>query len=361
MAPIRLGDLLLEAGLVKREQIQKALSRQRILGGLLGTNLLDIDAVHEATLLSYLGRQVGSAVVSANELIGLDQLVLEKLPRDIIQRFQVIPYRLEGNTLLIASATPSCGTVEQEIQQSTELMARSVVGLEVRIQEALARYYRVRPPLRVERLIQRLNQADSSADTKELTLPKDLTRETKPLDQLEVPDPQTLELLADAVTQEDEVASSNGLWRDLPGNEPIPEPPSIEVSPFDLLRVHATPPPDVRIPPPSLAREQSGALGEEAGAGDPLLVDMAREADSDSGSTLTAEAVGLSSAPTRGSGRSREDPWPRRDCRDRPGSERTMVPKAAAAGGSRGAHYRLAWRRRGHRKPARAHPQLLSR
>ncbi len=211
---LRLGDLLLREGLVTREQIQKALSRQRILGGLIGTNLLDIGAVPEELLLEILGQQVGTPTVEATMLDNIDPQVLNRLPKDIVKRYQVVPFRIDGGTLLVASTTPHQLGVEEEIKALGGTMARSYVGLEVRIWEALERHYRLRPPLRMERLLKRLNTADPALDTQEL--PRDMTRETAPLDRLKVPEarPTALDLLASG-SQEELLGSDDSLWRGL--------------------------------------------------------------------------------------------------------------------------------------------------
>ena len=56
---IRLGDLLVEKGLVTDEQLQIALSEQKKLGRKLGSTLIELGMVSESSLLNLLSNQLG--------------------------------------------------------------------------------------------------------------------------------------------------------------------------------------------------------------------------------------------------------------------------------------------------------------
>ena len=56
----RLGETLIDDGHLSPRQLQESLRSQRIFGGSLGTHLLQLGFVDEATLLSALARVHGS-------------------------------------------------------------------------------------------------------------------------------------------------------------------------------------------------------------------------------------------------------------------------------------------------------------
>lgn len=154
--PQRLGELLLREGRVHREAVRRALELQQRVGGRLGTNLLEGGAVDEATLLASLGRQRSMQTVSGVELREVPAEVLRTVPPKLAVRHRIIPVRRQGRTLLIASMDLGDALVEDEIGLLNGCLARTLLGLELRIYEALARYYRVKLPLRFASLSNRL-------------------------------------------------------------------------------------------------------------------------------------------------------------------------------------------------------------
>ena len=59
---LKLGEVLLNEGLVTRKQLEEALKCQVIFGGRLGTNLVEMGIVDEAGPSSLLEQTVGNAV-----------------------------------------------------------------------------------------------------------------------------------------------------------------------------------------------------------------------------------------------------------------------------------------------------------
>ncbi|HEX9048901.1 MAG TPA: hypothetical protein VF841_00035, partial [Anaeromyxobacter sp.] len=59
----RLGELLLEAGIIDGNQLQAALGHQRKWGGRLGQALVDLKLVSEAQIVEALAKKLGYEVV----------------------------------------------------------------------------------------------------------------------------------------------------------------------------------------------------------------------------------------------------------------------------------------------------------
>ncbi len=154
---LRLGELLITSGLLRKNELHRALDQQKRFGGLLGTNLLELDALGEKDLLRALGRQMSAPTVEATDLVNIPEVVLARLPRATATDYHLLPFRLHGNTILIAAMRPGDLRMEDAIQAQTQLMTRVHIGLEVRIWEALHRFYKVEAPLRVARLLAKLN------------------------------------------------------------------------------------------------------------------------------------------------------------------------------------------------------------
>jgi hypothetical protein len=64
MAKPLLGEMLLEAGEITKEQLEKALNIQKEEGGLIGIILVNLGLINEQTLVKYLASQAERVVKS---------------------------------------------------------------------------------------------------------------------------------------------------------------------------------------------------------------------------------------------------------------------------------------------------------
>lgn len=64
MAKPLLGEMLLEAGEITKEQLEKALNIQKEEGGLIGIILVNLGHINEQTLVKYLASQAERVVKS---------------------------------------------------------------------------------------------------------------------------------------------------------------------------------------------------------------------------------------------------------------------------------------------------------
>src|SRR5688500_12227041 len=87
----RIGDILIRAKLVTREQVDTALDRQRAQGGgLLGEHLIALGFIDENQLAEQLARQFGIPIVDPSSA-DISPEVLELVPPAIIRKNQILP------------------------------------------------------------------------------------------------------------------------------------------------------------------------------------------------------------------------------------------------------------------------------
>ena len=101
----KLGELLIQEGLVTLEQLNRALDEQRHSGERIGAALVKLGMVDEDTLLEFIARQFHCPQVNISKL-NTTKEVLGLVPLDIMQKYQAIPFGLMGNTLHVAMADP---------------------------------------------------------------------------------------------------------------------------------------------------------------------------------------------------------------------------------------------------------------
>ena len=136
----RLGELLVREKLITPLQLQKAVTDQRSTGGRLGHHLTKLGYIEENELTSFLSQQYGVPSINLSDF-EIDQEVVKLVPREVVQRHQVIPVNRAGNVLIVAMSDPSNIYAIDDIKFVTNLNIEVVVATDTAIAEAIERYY----------------------------------------------------------------------------------------------------------------------------------------------------------------------------------------------------------------------------
>jgi len=150
---LRIGEMLLKAGILTRQQLEEALKAQLIYGGKLGTNLVEHGFVTEEFLTSFLSKQCNVPAVDSQELDSIPGYVIESVPREMADRHKVVPFKKENRRLDLALIDPTNLRAIDEVSFKTGLKIRPYVAPEVTIARCLERYYdipRARRYIRLE-------------------------------------------------------------------------------------------------------------------------------------------------------------------------------------------------------------------
>jgi hypothetical protein len=140
----RVGDLLLEAGVITREQLNEALRHQARAGGRLGTNLVELGFVDEKTLANFLAKQLSIPAVTAAQIDRITQGVLQLMTAQMADRLRCIPVREDAGKLWVAMADPTDKHALVELEQAVRKPVRAMVAPEMLIAYALEKHYRIR-------------------------------------------------------------------------------------------------------------------------------------------------------------------------------------------------------------------------
>ena len=101
----KIGELLVQEGLVSTEQLNRALEEQRHSGERIGAALVKLGIIDEDILLEFIARQFRCPQVNLYKLSSPKQ-VAGMIPLDIMHKYQVVPFGLMGNTLHVAMSDP---------------------------------------------------------------------------------------------------------------------------------------------------------------------------------------------------------------------------------------------------------------
>ncbi|MBA2624962.1 MAG: type II secretion system protein GspE, partial [Acidimicrobiia bacterium] len=102
----RLGDILLETGALKAEDLEVALAAQQDVSERIGKILLDKGLVRPADLLRALARQSGVRVVDLDAQ-QVDWNLARTVPPGMARRHRALPVGFEGERVIVAMANPS--------------------------------------------------------------------------------------------------------------------------------------------------------------------------------------------------------------------------------------------------------------
>ena len=111
----RIGEILLDYGLITQEQLVRALDRQVQSGDRLGSVLEGLGYLDSDTLLSVLGRQYDSPFVNLYE-VKVSPAILELLPFEQVKSFKAIPFSKSIDALSVAMVDPGDAVAVRNIE-----------------------------------------------------------------------------------------------------------------------------------------------------------------------------------------------------------------------------------------------------
>ena len=100
-----LGDTLLHAGLVNKQQLDEALAAQTSTGQKLGQALVSLGYLSETALLQTLCVDAGIPFVAEAE-IQPDPAAIALIPLELARAHSVVPMKVESRHLVLAMADP---------------------------------------------------------------------------------------------------------------------------------------------------------------------------------------------------------------------------------------------------------------
>ena len=107
---LRLGEMLIKAGVIHEFQLNSALSFQRQLGGRLGASLIRLGYLDEETMLQFIAEQFSLSRVEL-ENITISPEILQLIPVDKALEFSMIPFAVKvvkgAERLFVATSDPT--------------------------------------------------------------------------------------------------------------------------------------------------------------------------------------------------------------------------------------------------------------
>jgi len=138
---IRLGDLLVQEGVISDAQLNHALDEQKRLGFKLGRTLIELKFLSEDQLLRFLSQQLNIPCIDIDNHQFDEELVL-CLPEALARRYRALVLGEEAGELLVGMADPMDIYAFDEIVRGVGRPMRLAVVRESELLAALDRVYR---------------------------------------------------------------------------------------------------------------------------------------------------------------------------------------------------------------------------
>lgn len=141
----RLGDMLVQAGLVNMSQLNEALEAQKSTGMRLGKQLVALGHVTELQLAQTLSNQLSIPWVSLDR-IEFSHDLLARVPAELADRYTLMPIyvrsvRHQGDTLYVAMEDPTDEVAHQQVSAAAGLPVRAMIAAPGDIRRAIDRHY----------------------------------------------------------------------------------------------------------------------------------------------------------------------------------------------------------------------------
>ncbi len=138
----RLGELLIEGGLITPAQLQSAITHQKIARGRLGSNLVALGYISEEILMDFLSVQTGVPQVDVRH-VNVAPQVLKLVPHRLADQFTVLPISIkEPKSLVLAMSDPSDLNAIDSARFASGLTIEPVVASHSALKKAISDLYR---------------------------------------------------------------------------------------------------------------------------------------------------------------------------------------------------------------------------
>ncbi|OGX27267.1 MAG: hypothetical protein A2787_06850 [Omnitrophica WOR_2 bacterium RIFCSPHIGHO2_01_FULL_48_9] len=138
-----LGELLVERGVVDKDQLSMGLAYQKEKGGLFGEVLVELKFATEEDIAQALTAQYGFPYLP---LINyeIDPEVINAVPENVCRQFCLIPIDKIGKSLSLAMADPLNVHAVEDVELITGCAVQTFVSTASDIRESINKYYQTK-------------------------------------------------------------------------------------------------------------------------------------------------------------------------------------------------------------------------
>ncbi|HON73372.1 MAG TPA: hypothetical protein PK512_08595, partial [bacterium] len=157
----RLGEILVEKGIITEEILNRALSIQQGSMEKLGDVFLKMGVIKEEDLYSALSDIYNVPYVNLDDVV-IDSEIVRLVPEHICRRYMVIPLNIDGDRIMVAMSNPVNIYALDDIRIITGKDVDPVLASERQITQVLDRIYTIQKGL--EETLINIGPSDEDAE-----------------------------------------------------------------------------------------------------------------------------------------------------------------------------------------------------
>ena len=137
----RIGELLVDAGLLAPDELDRAVEQARAQGRRLGAYLVDEGLVAAEDIARTLSLQLNVPLIDLKSH-SIQRKALDLVSEEYARQNDLIPIEIDGDTLVVVMADPGSVTLLEDLKAGAKMAIRPAVGITADIREAINRNYR---------------------------------------------------------------------------------------------------------------------------------------------------------------------------------------------------------------------------
>lgn len=139
---LQIGQLLIEAGVISAEDLEKGLREQKKTGKFICTTLIEMKLVEEEVILPILSKQLNIPYIKIKSL-NIHPEVISRVPAKFATHYKLMPISLDNNKITLAVTDPLDVHTLDDLRLLLGFEVKPVLAGEKDIQEAIRKYYGV--------------------------------------------------------------------------------------------------------------------------------------------------------------------------------------------------------------------------
>jgi len=157
----RIGQILLDHGIVTESQVKEALEQAKVQGGALGQMLVQLGYAAEDDVIQALAEQAGMEVVDLDQLDTIPADVLDRVSPSLAKIYRIVPIKYENDVLTVAMADPLNVNALDDLRLMLSTEVAGAVSTESAVDNAIDKFYADRRES-VEEILQEMEKTTTS-------------------------------------------------------------------------------------------------------------------------------------------------------------------------------------------------------
>ncbi len=156
----KLGEILVEAGLLQEADVRKALAEQGKYGEKLGKVIVRKGLLSEKEIIETVSKQLGIPIIDLDDR-NIPEEVIRMIPEDIGKNYMVIPVERRFNVCRLAMVDPLDINAMDEASRACKMEVEPCIVTEGEMRRALEKYYGVKTI--IDETLEKIREKGSSA------------------------------------------------------------------------------------------------------------------------------------------------------------------------------------------------------